>query len=88
MYYLCRDHGGPWQRDKERNDHLPSDEAMELTKKSYISIIESGFQLLMIDVKILIKQVRLFRLIQYLNSELIEFCEQEERKRNIGRNRL
>ena len=28
LYYLCRDHGGPWQRDKERNDHLPVDEAM------------------------------------------------------------
>lgn len=22
-YYLCRDHGGPWQRDEERNAHLP-----------------------------------------------------------------
>lgn len=30
-------------KDKERNDHLPSDEAMELAKKSYIGDIESGF---------------------------------------------
>ena len=22
LYYLCRDHGGPWQRDKERSDKL------------------------------------------------------------------
>ena len=29
-YYLCRDHGGPWQRDEERNAHLPEEEAMEL----------------------------------------------------------
>lgn len=27
VYYLCREHGGPWQRDKERNDHLPEDVA-------------------------------------------------------------
>ena len=41
LYYLCRDHGGPWQRDKERKDHLPEDEAMELGKKSYIADIEN-----------------------------------------------
>ena len=33
-YYLCRDHGGPWQRDEERNAHLPEDEAMELASPS------------------------------------------------------
>ncbi len=35
VYYLCRDHGGPWQRDKEKNDHLPEDEAMAIAKESY-----------------------------------------------------
>ena len=35
VYYLCRDHGGPWQRDKERADHLPEDEAMAIAKESY-----------------------------------------------------
>lgn len=25
LYYVCRDHGGPWQRDEERNAHLPVD---------------------------------------------------------------
>ena len=49
FYYLCRDHGGPWQRDKERNDHLPVDVAMEIGKKSYLADIEAGFDLLMID---------------------------------------
>ena len=23
LYYLCRDHGGPWQRDKERKVEVP-----------------------------------------------------------------
>ena len=49
QYYLCRDHGGPWQRDKERNDHLAVDEAMKLGKLSYKTDIEAGFDLLMID---------------------------------------
>lgn len=49
QYYLCRDHGGPWQRDKERNGHLAVDEAMKLGKLSYKTDIEAGFDLLMID---------------------------------------
>ena len=49
IYYLCRDHGGPWQRDKERNDKLPEAEAMELAKKSYKADILNGFDLLHID---------------------------------------
>ena len=35
LYYLCRDHGGPWQRDNERNAHLPEEEAMKLGAKVY-----------------------------------------------------
>lgn len=34
-YFLYRDHGGPWQRDKERKDHIPEAEAMALTRRSY-----------------------------------------------------
>ena len=49
QYYLCRDHGGPWQRDKERNDHLAVDEALKLGQLSYKTDIEAGFDLLMID---------------------------------------
>lgn len=49
LCYLCRDHGGPWQRDKERNDHLPEPEAMEIAVKSYIDDIKAGFDLLHID---------------------------------------
>mgnify|MGYP002235894415 CR=1 FL=1 len=48
-YYLCRDHGGPWQRDEERNAHLPEDEAMELARKSFVADMEAGFDLLMVD---------------------------------------
>ena len=45
LYYLCRDHGGPWQRDKERSDKLPVAEAMELGKRSYLYDLKAGFDL-------------------------------------------
>ena len=80
LYYLCRDHGGPWQRDEERNAHLPEDEAMELAKKSYLADMLNGFDLLMIDpTKILLRLARLFRLMWFfaVSVDLIEWCEKE-----------
>jgi D-tagatose-1,6-bisphosphate aldolase subunit GatZ/KbaZ len=47
--YLCRDHGGPWQRDEERRDRLPADKAMDLAKRSYLEDLVQGFNLLHID---------------------------------------
>ncbi|MCC0644181.1 MULTISPECIES: class II D-tagatose-bisphosphate aldolase non-catalytic subunit [unclassified Clostridioides] len=86
LYYLCRDHGGPWQRDKERNDHLPVDKAMELGKKSYLADIEAGFDLLMIDPtkdpfemgKVIPLDIVLERTV-----ELIEYCEKERKRLNF-----
>ena len=49
LCYLCRDHGGPWQRDEERKAGLPVDKAMELCIRSYKHDIEAGFDLLHID---------------------------------------
>lgn len=48
-YFLCRDHGGPWQRDKERKDHIPEAEAMALARRSYQVDMDAGFDLLHID---------------------------------------
>lgn len=86
LYYLCRDHGGPWQRDKERNDHLPFDEAMKLAKASYLADIEAGFDLLMIDPTKdpfqIGKVVNLDNVIDW-TTELIDYCETERKKRNL-----
>ncbi len=49
LCYLCRDHGGPWQRDEERKAKLPVDEAMDRCIRSYKHDMESGFDLLHID---------------------------------------
>lgn len=86
FYYLCRDHGGPWQRDKERNDHLPVDVAMEIGKKSYLADIEAGFDLLMIDPTkdpFEIGKVIPLETVLERTVELIEYCEKERIKRNI-----
>lgn len=86
MYYLCRDHGGPWQRDKERNDHLPVEEAMELGKKSYVADIEAGFDLLMIDPTkdpFEVGKVVPLNTVIDRTVELIEFCERERISRDL-----
>ncbi|MBU7473698.1 class II D-tagatose-bisphosphate aldolase non-catalytic subunit [Lactiplantibacillus pentosus] len=86
LYYLCRDHGGPWQRDEERNAHLPVEEAMELAKKSYLADIEAGFDLLMIDPTKdpfqMGKVVDLDKVIKW-TVELLEYCENERKKRGL-----
>lgn len=86
MYYLCRDHGGPWQRDGERNAHLPEDEAMELARKSYLADIEAGFDLLMIDPTkdpFVIGKVIPLDLVLTRTVDLIEYCEKERKARNL-----
>ena len=80
LYYLCRDHGGPWQRDNERNAHLCEEEAMKLARQSYFADIENGFDLLMIDPtkdpfeigKVIPLDVVLKRTV-----DLIAYCEKE-----------
>lgn len=47
--FICRDHGGPWQRDEEYRGKLEFAQAMERAKLSYRSDIEAGFNLLHID---------------------------------------
>ena len=49
LYYVCRDHGGPWQRDEERRAALPEEEAMARGLKSYLADLDAGFDLLHID---------------------------------------
>jgi tagatose-1,6-bisphosphate aldolase non-catalytic subunit AgaZ/GatZ len=86
LYYVCRDHGGPWQRDNERNAHLPVKEAMELGKKSYLADIEAGFDLLMIDpTKDPFERGKVVPLKDVIERtvELIEYCEQERKSRNL-----
>jgi tagatose-1,6-bisphosphate aldolase non-catalytic subunit AgaZ/GatZ len=49
---LARDHGGPWQNDKEKENNLSLRRAMNSAKVSYLSDLEAGFQILHIDPSI------------------------------------
>jgi len=48
-FYLCRDHGGPWQRDEEYRQKLPLEKALALAFKSFKADIDNGFDLLHVD---------------------------------------
>lgn len=86
LYYICRDHGGPWQRDNERNEHLSENEAMSLGKQSFLEDLVNGFDLLHIDPtkdpyvtgKVISMDIVISRTI-----ELIEYVEKERKERNL-----
>ncbi len=86
LYYLCRDHGGPWQRDNERNAHLPEEDAMKLGKESYLIDLLNGFDLLHIDPtkdpyvvgKVINMDVNINRTV-----ELIDYIEKERTAHNL-----
>lgn len=86
LYYKCRDHGGPWQRDNERNARLPEKEAMELGKESYLEDLLNGFDLLHIDPTkdpyTVGKVVPLEDVIRR-TVELIEYVEGERKDRKL-----
>ena len=49
LYYVCRDHGGPWQRDSEQLKKLSAEKAMNIAKRSYLEDLLQGFDMLHID---------------------------------------
>ncbi len=49
---ICRDHGGPWQNPTEVEGNYGLRQAIESAKKSYLSDIKSGFQIIHIDPSI------------------------------------
>ena len=86
-YYICRDHGGPWQRDKERDTHIEEDEAMRLGKLSYKYDMENGFDLLHIDPTkdpYVVGKVIPLDIVIKRTVELIEYCEEERKKLKIS----
>jgi tagatose-1,6-bisphosphate aldolase non-catalytic subunit AgaZ/GatZ len=50
--WICRDHGGPWQNDKEKEASLSLEQAMESAKQSFEVDIASGFKVIHLDPSI------------------------------------
>lgn len=82
LLYICRDHGGPWQRDNEKG--LPEQEAMKLAKKSYLADLLAGFHLLHLDpTKVPHAQASSSELTIRRTIELIDYIEKEKNDRGL-----
>lgn len=82
---LCRDHGGPYQNEKEIKLNLTFNEIMENTKKSFRTDIESGFKIIHIDTSNdLSLEITLDEMLRRI-FELYEYCYEisKELKREI-----
>ena len=79
---LCRDHGGPWQNDYEKNDKLDLAEAMESAKKSFLTDIKSDFQIIHIDPTIDIHSKISTEQIFERVFDLYEYCNRVSKKLN------
>lgn len=47
--FICRDHGGPWQKDNEYMSKIPLEEAMRLAKESFACDVRAGFNFIHVD---------------------------------------
>lgn len=73
--YICRDHGGPWQRNVELDGKYPLDKAMAIAKESFKADIEAGFNYIHIDPTKCPFKFSQQDLADW-TVELMEFCEQ------------
>ena len=74
MILLARDHGGPWQNDKEKGEQLSLRRALESAKSSYSIDIDAGFQILHIDPSLDIHGSPSIDAVLERIFELYEFC--------------
>ena len=87
LILLCRDHGGPWQHNLEKEKKMTTKEAMMSAKKSFSRDIDAGFKIIHIDTSLSLNDIekskkkcldRLF--------EMYEFCfnyAKKKRKKNL-----
>ncbi|MBN1674294.1 MAG: class II D-tagatose-bisphosphate aldolase, non-catalytic subunit [Kiritimatiellae bacterium] len=81
--YVCRDHGGPWQRNVELNGKYPVDRAMAIARESFRADIEAGFNYLHIDpTKCPFPSSRAELCARTV--EILEYCEAVRRARGNG----
>ncbi len=77
---ISRDHGGPWQNNKEQKMGLDLDAAMKSAKSSYKTDIAAGFKVLHIDPSVDIHENPSVDQILERVFDLYEFCWIEAEK--------
>lgn len=71
---LARDHGGPWQNTREKDQNLGLRRAMDSAKASYLADLRAGFQILHIDPSVDIHgQPNIEEILDRI-FELYEYC--------------
>jgi dTDP-glucose pyrophosphorylase/tagatose-1,6-bisphosphate aldolase non-catalytic subunit AgaZ/GatZ len=83
LLYLCRDHGGPWQRPNEKS--LPYEKAIELAKKSYLTDIENGFNFLHLDITLdpSLNNKPPLDLVSKRTIEVLQYIEEKRKELNL-----
>ena len=85
MTILARDHGGPWQNTKEKDQKMSLRQAMISAKKSFEVDIKSGFEIIHIDPSVDIHgQLTVDDILERV-YELLDYCCEVARreKKNI-----
>ncbi len=83
--YICRDHGGPWQRNMELDKRYSLAKAMEIARLSFRADIEAGFNYLHIDPTKCPHPFSQSDLCKW-TVELVEYCEQV--RKQLGRGKI
>lgn len=76
MVALARDHGGPWQNEKEKKANLSQDKAMASAKESFKVDILNNFKILHIDPSESLNEKPTLDLVIDRIYELLEFCNE------------
>ena len=83
---LCRDHGGPFQGNNEKEQKLSLKEAMHKAKQSFVADIKAGFKILHIDPSEDIEQeISIDEMLERI-YELYDFCYSvaKENKKDVS----
>jgi D-tagatose-1,6-bisphosphate aldolase subunit GatZ/KbaZ len=81
--YVCRDHGGPWQRNKELDERYPVERAMQIARESFAADLEAGFNYLHVDPTKCPHSYTLEDLCRW-TVELVGYCEVHRREIGQG----
>lgn len=90
---LCRDHGGPWQNEFEKQKKFSLTDAMESAKKSFEHDVEAGFEIIHLDAstdlssELTIDEIltRNFELYQYVHDIAKKMNKKIEFELSIGK---
>jgi tagatose-1,6-bisphosphate aldolase non-catalytic subunit AgaZ/GatZ len=80
--FICRDHGGPWQRNAELDNAYPVEKALEIARKSFKHDILAGFNYLHIDPTKCPHQFSMEDLIDW-TVQLLQYCEEVRKETGI-----